>query len=232
MNMRSRKLPTLLLFAAIVLAFGGLHAFADVVTFTIDNANPGLNTGSGGCCLGPYATVTVDRTDSTHATITFDSLDSNGFTYLMGSQNGAGVNVSGTWAISNINATNSIAGFAAPSVSDGGSGTMDGFGNFNQNIAFFDGFTHTATELTFDLTATAATTWASALSVFTPNASGFEVVFHGFSCKDPCSSTEGATSTGFASTGGAPVPEPTSLGLSGLLVGLLAVGSRKFRKQS
>ena len=220
-----------LIFFTFLLALGSSSALADTVLFTIDTANPGLNTGSGGCCTGPYATVLVDRTSSTSATITFDSMTNGGFEYLIGSNNGAGVNVNGDFGVSNITATNSIAGFSAPSVSDGGASQMDGFGKFNETIAFFDGFTHTATELTFDLTALNGNSWAAVGDVLTPNAGGFEVVFHGFSCATTCSSTEGATSTGFASTGAA-VPEPTSLGLSGVLIGLLAVGSRRFRKHA
>src|ERR1700676_5529179 len=163
---------------AFLFAFLAVSALADTQTITINTANTGLDTGSGGCCTGPYATVTINRSSTTSATISFDSLTNHGFTYLIGSQNGAGVNVNGAFSVSAISATNSLSGFSGPTVSDGGASNMDGFGSFNDTIAFFDGFTHTATHLQFTLTATGSNTWATAAAVLTPNANGREVVYH------------------------------------------------------
>jgi hypothetical protein len=85
------------------------------------------------------------------------------------------------------------------------------------------------------LTATNGNSWSSVADVLTNNALGFEVVYHGFACAssagNPCDGNTGATSTSFASTGASPVPKPTSLYLTGALVGLLAVASR-FRGRS
>lgn len=64
-------------------AFTTVTAFADSQVITLDNANPGLSTGAGGCCTGPYAVVTINRADTTHATVTFDSLTNCGFTYTV-----------------------------------------------------------------------------------------------------------------------------------------------------
>lgn len=216
-------------------ALGSLSAFADIQTITINTANSGLNTSSAGCCTGPYATVTINRSSTTSATITFDSLTNGGFTYLIGSQNGAAVNVNGTFTVSGITGSNSLPGFsfnAASDLSNGGAANMDGFGAFNESIAFFDGFTHTATELKFTLTATGTTSWATASSVLKPNAGGFEVAYHGFSCAVSCTGSTGATSTGFASNGPSAVPEPTSLAMSGALIGILALGRRLARRRN
>jgi hypothetical protein len=216
--------------AALLFAFGAMSALAEMETITLTTANSGLNTGSMGCCTGPYATVAVNRTSTTSATVTFMSLTNGGFTYLIGSQNGAAVNVNGTATVSGITGSNPYPGFLAAGLSDGGASQMDGFGNFNESIAFFDGFTHTVDTLQFTLTATGTTTWGSVGNVLTPNAGGSEVAIHGFSCKTPCNASEGATSTGFAA-GTATVPEPTSLGLSGVLIGFLAIGGRMIRQR-
>jgi hypothetical protein len=236
--MLARRVFSALMTTSLMLGITAVTALADSQMITLDNANPGLNTGAGGCCTGPYAVVTINRTDTTHATVTFDSLTNGGFTYLIGSERGAGVNVSGSFDLSGITGVNSLSGFsfdATSDLSDGGANNMSSFGDFNQTISFFDGFTHTVTELQFTLTATNGNSWSSAADVLTNNASGFEVVYHGFACAssagNPCTGNTGATSTGFASTGGAAVPEPTSLYLSGALVGLLAVVSR-FRGRS
>ena len=229
-SLKSYRALKLITATALLSTFGALSALADIQTITINTANTGLDTSAGTCCTGPYATVTINRSSATSATISFDSLTNGGFTYLIGSQNGAGVNVHGAFSVSGITGSNSLSGFsfnAASDLSNGGASNMDGFGNFNETIAFFDGFAHTATHLQFTLTATGTNSWATAAAVLTPNANGREVVYHGFSCAVTCTGAGSATSTGFASNGnGTTVPEPTSLGLSALLVGLLSVAGR------
>jgi len=216
----------------LALTLGAVGASADSISFNLTPANSGLNTGSGGCCTGPYASFTLNRTSTTTATVTLNSLTNGGFIYLIGNNQGFAVNVNGTATSSGFTASNSLAGFTPGPVSDGGSTSMDGFGTFSNSENFFDGFTSTATTASFTLTATGGTTWASAASVLKNNASGASVAYHGFACATsvavPCSSTTGATSTGFATA----VPEPTTISLLAALGGLIAFAAVRLRSQS
>jgi hypothetical protein len=81
--------------------------------------------------------------------------------------------------------------------------TRDGkiaFGDFNLTIKNFDGFTHSADEITFTLTNMGAT-WASAADVLTPNANGFDAAAHIFVTSTPANAANGAIATGFADEG-------------------------------
>ncbi|PWU05241.1 MAG: hypothetical protein C5B51_15130 [Terriglobia bacterium] len=212
----------------LLLAMCTATAWADTEVFTIDTANSGLNTGSGGCCTGPYATVTIDRTSTTTAQVTIDALTNGGFVYLIGSGQGAAVNVNGTATSSGFSGSNSLSGFSftAGDLSDGGSSGMDGFGTFSNSVSFFDGFSHTVTHLTWTLTATGGTTWATVADVLANNSDGYQVAYHGFSCAVTCTGSTGATSTGFAVNGGGgviqSVPEPATISLLSAL-GLVAI---------
>ena len=220
------KLVAILVFTAI-----GLPSYADVDTiYSIDIANSDLS-----CCSGPYATVDVHWIDNTHATVTFDSVANGGYIYLMGAEKAVDINVNAfTWAISGITGTNSVsAGFTPGPFTDTGSGpgSVDGFGNFNQTIESFDGFTNTSTEITFNLQ-DISSTWSGSEKVLTPNGDGFIVAIHGFACAQPgCSSTGSAFATGFASTTApiSAVPEPEIYAMMG--VGLMLMGFVARRRQ-
>jgi hypothetical protein len=192
------------------------QAKADFV-FDLINANiPGA---------GPFAQVDVSLTSSTTATITFTSLTAGGNIYLFGGD-AVGVNVNATsWTLGTINGANAGTGFSPGPFSDGGSGTMDGFGGFNQHISSFDGFTHSSDTISFMLTDTSGV-WASASSVLVANEDGNLAAAHIFETSFPANQANGAINTGFASGVGV-VPEPTTM-IAGALL-LLPFGASTFR---
>lgn len=209
-----------LLGAAAFLA--GPGAVADVL-YTIGVPNTAL-----GAFGGPYATTKVHLVDATHATITFDALESGGYVYLLGDGSEADVNVNASsWIISGIGGINSYVGFTPGPYSDAGEQNVSSFGDFNQAVDGFDGFTHAATEVTYTLTNTGGI-WASDADVLTPNGSGYVAAVHGFACADPCAKWEGATATGYAVDGGGSVPETSGLGLLAV-AGLALLVRRRFK---
>ena len=106
----------------------------------------------------PYVSVTVNRTNSTHATITFTSLTAAGNIYLMGDGSSVAVNGNATsWTLSDVTGSNSGTGFTPGPYSNGGSGNVDGFGVFNQKINSFDGFGHSSSTIGLALTNTSGT---------------------------------------------------------------------------
>lgn len=208
-----------------VLGPGG--ARADTTTLNINTPNAAIAG-----FTGPYATVDVNRTNATHATITFTSLTNGGYLYLMGDGGIADVNVNGTYNLGTITESNSVAGLT-PVYKDNTPGQVDGLGQFNLSLNNMGGFSDSATSISFNLTATGATSWASATSVLTPNAQGFEAAIHVFPCAVTCTSNSSAPTTGYAgNNGGTPmnVHEPWSVSLLGMgLVGIGAVRSRQRR---
>jgi PEP-CTERM motif-containing protein len=201
---------------------GAGRASADTI-YTLNLANSGLPF------TGPYASADVHLIDSTHATVSFTSDTTGGITFLMAGQGAAGVNVNAaSWTLSNITFTQ-LPGFTTSILSNGGAGNEDGFGSFNQRITGFDGYTHADTGISFELTDTSGT-WADSASVLTPNASGHSVAIHGFACTAPCTASEGALSTGFATDGGTTppnrVPEPSTI----LMLGSGFLGFAAFRR--
>jgi hypothetical protein len=200
--------------AIFLLTLGASSAAADTTTFTINQGNAALSGFS-----GPFATVTVDRSDSTHATITFTAAGS----YFLGAQGMGGVNVNGSFSLASIAAGN------LPDATDGGSSNEDGFGNFKQTIDNFDGAGHAVTSLQFSIVATGGNTWSSATSVLTNNSNGASVAAHIFAGCTGSAPNRTCTATGYASTGGAVnTPEPTSLTLFG---GVLVFTAIKIRRR-
>ena len=176
---------------------------------------------------GPYATVDVHLVDSTHATISFTSLTNGGNIYLFGGVNAVDVNVNATtWTIGSFVATNSGTGFTPGPLSDGGSGTVDGFGVLNQTVNSFDGFTHASNFISFALTNTSGT-WLSDTTVLVANNQGVFAAAHIFVTSSPANASNSALATGFAANGGSTVPDGgTTVMLLGAALGALGMARR------
>ena len=212
----------------VLIALVGLglqQAKADTFSFNISVGNPAVSG-----YPGPYASVTVNRTDSTHATITFTSLTNSGNIYLMGDGSSVAVNVNaGSWTLSGLTASNSGTGFSPGPLSDGGSGNVDGFGVLNQTINSFDGFTHSSSSISFTLT-NASGTWGNAHQVLIANSQGVYAAMHVFVTASPANAANGALATGFAANGGSQVPDGgATVMLLGAALGALGM-ARRFLK--
>src|SRR5436190_9268773 len=207
-------------------------------TLAAADTNYLLNLGNSGLAgTGPYATADVAWANLTTATVTFDSLSNGGYLYLMGDGGTVAVNVNAAangWTFSNVLATNSISGFTPATIVGGLPGNEDGFGSFNQTFnseksnGGQGGFTDAFDQVSFTLHNTSGA-WANSDQVLAANDSGWSVAIHGFGCKQPCSPTEGAAFTGFA-TGGviSAIPEPETYAM--LLAGLTLLGFGVRRK--
>jgi hypothetical protein len=222
-----RNCFTSLLGVALALSLGAGTASADQVTYDLTSYDVSGYT-------GPFTQVTVNLTggaNTNSATITFDSLTNGGYTYLFHSNNGVAVNVNGAATLSNFTATNSGAPFSTPVPSNGGSGQMDSYGTFNQSVSLFDGYQHSASEISFKVTRNSGT-WSSASNVLAANGNGQIAAAQ-------VGPWDGVFSDGFAQTGYAgdaqvvtSAPEPSSLAIAGLgALGFLAYGVRRRLKK-
>jgi hypothetical protein len=209
----------------VLMLLGTGTASADIYNLTIGIPNAALSG-----YTGPYATVTINRTATNSATVTFDSLTNGGYIYFLGDGGTADLNVNGTYTLGAVTESNSISGFT-PSFKNNAPGNLASFGVFNLSLNNNGGFTDSATEISFTLTATGTTSWSTAASVLTPNDSGYLAGVHAFACAQPgCSTSSGAALTGFAVNGGGAVPEPASIMFFG--TGLLVAGLVLRRKVS
>jgi hypothetical protein len=199
--------------AIALIAIAGLgfqQAKADTYSFDLTNGNSAISG-----FPGPYATVTVNLTDSTHATITFAANTG----YLIGGAQAADVNVSGSWTIGSFSWTG---GNANTAFSNGGANNADGFGSFNQTTDNFDGFNAAVTSVSFILTNTGAG-WANAMSVLTANAGGWLAAAHIFVIGDQ------TVVTGFAAGPGSVPDGGTTVMLLGAALGALGMARRFLR---
>jgi len=133
---------------------------------------------------GPYATITVDLVDSTHANVTLTSLSSGQYTYLFGGQHTLALNLNAAFfSVGNI--SGSQAGLGGNYTLDPwelvstGSGNVSEFGDFNFTIKSKGGFTRSIYELTLTVTNLSGT-WVDDASVLTPNADGYRAAGHVF----------------------------------------------------
>jgi hypothetical protein len=187
-------------------------------SFDLGTGNPAISGFS-----GPFAHVDVNLTSSTTATITFTSLTAAGNIYLIGDGGSVGVNVNAaSWTLGTVTGSNAGTGFTPGPYSDGGAGSEDGFGSFNQTINSFDGLSHSSDTISFTITDTSGT-WASASSVLVANSNGDLAAAHIFITPNPANAANGAIVTGFATDGMVPVPETTSVVAAMLL--LLPLGA-------
>jgi len=212
-----RQLVTSALAAAALFAACSLRA--DTISYNLTMGNSAISG-----YTGPYGSVLVNRTDSTHATITFSASTVGGYSFLFGGQGIVGVNVNATsWTLSGLTGSNGGVGFTPGPLSNAGAGQEDGFGIFNQTIDSFDGYTHSSDTVSFTLTDTSGS-WLTAGDVLRG------VAAHVFVTTNPANAANGAVATGYGS-GTQGVPDGGST-VALLGCGLAGIGmiSRRFRK--
>jgi PEP-CTERM motif len=180
------------------------------------------NTGLAGFA-GPYADITLTLLNSTQVQISITGDTFSGGQYFLGDGSTFAFNFSGTGSIS-LGSFSWTGGNASTAFSDGGSGTVDGFGNFTNTINDFDGATSAVTFLSFIVTDASGLSLADLENL---NKDNFMFAGHIFAC-DTADIVNGsctlAAVTGFAGngTGTPPIPEPATLMTLGS--GLLALG--------
>jgi hypothetical protein len=185
-----------------------VHVQAVPTVYSLTQGNSALSP----AYPSPYGSVSVDRTDSTHATVTFTFGSAGGFTYLFGGNGMADVNV---------NASSFTVSISTPgtTVKNGPVNNLSSFGGFNLSIDNKGGNSDAVNSVIFTLT-DGSGTWADSASVLTANNDGFFVAAHIF-----VETAAGANpATGYAGDGGGrQVPDGGST-VALLGTGLLGLG--------
>lgn len=201
-------------------------ASAEVISFDLLSPNSAISA-----YPAPFANVSVNRTDSTHATVTFQSYVTGGYQYVMGDGSTVALNVNATsFTVGPVAESNSLGGAFSPSWKATNLTPMqvDGFGSFNLTINNTDGFKNSATNVQFTLTDTSGT-WANALAVLLSNSGGSSAAAHIFVCATgSCDPSTGTLATGYASNL-TPVPLPAALLLFGS--GLIGLAGPQWRRR-
>ena len=225
--LRLKTFLTLGFALGLALTVGASSASADTM-YTI-----AINNGGFGNPPGPYGFATVHLVSSTEATITFTSNQVGSNVYLMGDGGSVGFNTNGAVTVQSIVGSNKYtdSGFGAftPGVyTAAGAGNEDGFGFFLQTINSFDGYQHSSTTITVDITLNSGS-WASSASVLTANSQGNTVAVHTFLAVDNGNGTISNTgSTGFSTNGTPSVPDG---GATLMLLGCALVGLQTLRRR-
>ena len=215
-----------MLVAAVCTVFTLQSAKATVITFP-SVLNVGNSAISG--FPAPYGTVNVVLDTSTTATVTFTSNTSGNPAYLFGGAQGTDLNVNASsFTATGFSWTQTGTGFSTPKLANGGgigSGQVDGLGDFNLTIDYFDGFKLAFSSVEFTLTNTSGTTWASASDVLFTNANGFDAAAHVFVTDNTSGIDQGngAIATGFAGEAPGPFHVPDG-GATACLLGLGLAG--------
>jgi hypothetical protein len=231
--MKKGVLPVTAAALLLLLTVAAPTASADITTILLTNSNVAPTV------VAPayYVKVTVDRTDTTHATITFTTVGSASSGLLMINQ-AMSLNVNGPFevtatsgfvAINNCGSDTPVGNACV----DYGNHNVSEFGTYNVTIRNKGGTGDGVTTISATLHKTSGT-WASAAAVLSANGDGGAAASHVSFVNGGC--------TGFASNGGASsstpagpcgtstnVPEPNSLVLlaSGI-GGLCLAASRRF----
>ena len=223
------------LIVSAILTFGAYPALA-VITYPVDLGTSNLGAGF----PGPYATLNVTLVGQV-ATITLTGDTSGGFRYLMTDGSSLALSVNSTsFTNGTITATNIDGGSITESVTNPpGTSNVNGFGRFNFVLdAPNANLSNSATSISFTLTNTSATLWATASDVLTPNDTTHNAIAaaHIGACPVTCADGSSFSVTGFAATSGGTVPptevpEPSTLLLLGSgLVGLSLFSRYQLRR--
>lgn len=178
-----------------------VNASADTYDFNLTTPNTGLSG-----YPGAYASVDINRTDTTTAIITVTTFPG----FLIGGAHAFDLNTNGSVNFSNLSY---IGGNAKTKFSSEGAGNAGGFGSFNFRLKDSGGYNSAVSQLVFTLTGSG---WSTAADVLTPNARGYLGAGHIFDI-----GPTGANATGYAANSSTPVPEPSTMLLLGSgLIGL------------